>query len=529
MSFSIVKKAVVAVVLSAFAYVTRPVWHPLFMLFYTNPAIVESAILAYILSLPFSRYSQGILTVRTVRKVKIKVGEGVEDVERRKRNVIERVIPNPAVFTILFTVILFILLPAQGLYTPLYLSHNLRYEKVGKLPEVDPAVVRIVPKVVADKYAMDALQFPRYTIDRGAIVFVNGTPYWGYGLIPEGLVNSFVLKDKGAIYVDMSAFGKKTEIVEKSMEVGEGMYLTDNYLWQIYSRKYTVDCEKPYFVPYDGRLYMAVPAIGYELHFRFPVFFTTPVWAGVFLISQNGSVRFLTSKQAEKCRILAGQKLFPAELAREYIDSFNYIHGILNVLLYHRDQFEIADVPGQSNQQPFLIATKQGLKWIIACEPYGQSYGIFRIYIVDARTGEIQLYQPSSTKALIGPVRAVDYVKQAMPKVDWQTMKAVEPIPVVVNGTLYWQVRIIPSDASGIAYVAMVNAENPNDVIVLRSYSEVKAFLEKGENFTLNSTTGTSKKVSRGIAYYLVIKKNGVVVRRIPVYVNESVEVLPAG
>jgi len=511
-------KALALAVLVLLLYLTRPIWHDVFMLLYTNPAIVESAVVAYVISALIYHFFEPPYVMVVESRPKNR--------ERNKTPELGKpYVPNPLIFAIVFFLLLFVLLPVQGFYTPLYLSHHLRYQQISELPEVNPNVVRIVPKVVGDKYAMDALQFPRYRIDRGAIVFINGTPYWGYGLIPDGFVNSFVLKDKGAIYVDMSTFGKRTKIVEKEMSVGEGMYVTDNYLWQLYMRIYTVDTGKPYFVPHNGSLYIAVPLIGYRLHFRFPTFYTTPYWAGTAIIAPNGSIQILTPSQAQKSPILRGQKLFPAELAREYVDSFNYIHGIMNVLFYHRDQFEIADVPNQSNQQPFLVATKQGLKWIIACEPYGQSYGIYRIYVVDARTGSIQLYQPSSTKALIGPVRAVDYVKQAMPKVDWQTMMAVEPIPVIVNGTLYWQVRIIPSDASGIAYVAMVNAENPNDVIVLRSYQGVKEFLERGER-AVNVTAGNAG--NGRVVYYLLIKKNGNVVKKIPIYANESVELVPS-
>ena len=479
----------IAITIAIF-YVTRPVWHPFFMLFYVNPALTESLILALVCVILLSKF-----------------------------NIIPTATKNGTLFFILFFALIVVLLPLQQFYTPVYLSHHLNCDRVSVLPEIDPAVVRIVPKVVGDKYAMDALQFPRYTVSTGSIVFINKTPYWGYGLIPEGLVNSFILKDRGAIYVDMSAFGKRTKIVEKYFKVGVGMYITSNYLWQIYDRKYTVDCGNPYFVPYKNSLYIAVPLVGYDLHFSFPVFYTTPKWEGIALIASNGSITFLTPKQAEKCEVLKGQKLFPADLARMYVDSFNYIHGILNVLLYHKDQFEIADVPGQANEQPFLVATNQGLKWIIACEPYGQSYGIFRIYIVDARDGSIQLYQPSSTKALIGPVRAVDYVKQAMPRVDWQTMRAVEPIPVIVNGTLYWQVRVIPSDASGIAYVTMVNAENPNNVIILRTYTQVKNFLE--------GITVKSKHFEENVKYYIIIKRNEKIINKIPLTGNESIEIVP--
>ena len=491
------------IIASIIVYFTRPIWHPFFMLFYTNPAITEALIVTLIVTALYSKLR----------------GKSVE-VERRKAGLTSTTI---AVF--LFLALMVILLPLQQFYTPVYLSKHLSYERISQLPEIDPSVVRIVPKIVGDKYAMDALQFPRYTLSRGSIVFINRTPYWGYGLIPEGLVNSFILKDKGAIYVDMSAFGKKTVIKEQSFKVGVGMYVTDNYLWQIYDSVYTIDCGNPCFVPHKGALYIAVPLVGYELHFRFPTFYTVPKWDGIALIAPNGSITILSPKQAENSSILEGQKLFPPELTRIYVYSFNYIHGILNVLLYHKDQFEIADVPGQENSQPFLVATKQGLKWIVACEPYGQSYGIFRIYVVDARNGSIQLYQPSSTRALIGPARAVDYVKQAMPRVDWQTMRAVEPIPVIVNKTLYWQVRIIPSDASGIAYVAMVNAENPNDVVVLRTYRKVKSFLENGENaFNFNNSTANSVKIK----YYVLIKKGGKVVEKMPLTGNESVEILPA-
>ncbi len=485
-------------------FLLRPAFHWFFMPFYRTPSIIEAFILAILIIYGFYR----------------------ENLKKSKNDKIELVklrVNSISLFIFVFFTFVMIFSILQHFYMNIYLSHHLKCEKIKDLPNVDPAVVRIVPKVVSKKYAEDALQFSRYRLGQGSIVFMNKTPYWSYGLIPDGLINTFVLKDKGAIYVDMSIFGKRTKIVEKSMRIGEGMLLTDSYLWQIYERDYWIDKENPYFVPYNDHLYLIVPVVGYKFHFKFPIIFTTPFWKGIYLISDNGSIIFLTPKQAEDIEILKGQKLFPAKLTKIYINSFNYVHGILNVLLYHKDQFKIADVPGQSNEQPFLVVTKKGLKWIVACEPYGQSYGIYRIYVVNARNGEINVYQPKKTQALIGPVRSVDYVKQAIPRVDWQTMRAVEPIPVIVNKTLYWQVRIIPSDASGIAYVAMVNSENPNDVIILRTTNEVKAFLENGESMVKN-TTNENRNTSK-IIYYIVIEKNGKILKKLPVYYGETVEI----
>jgi len=39
-------------------------------------------------------------------------------------------------------------------------------------------------------------------------------------------------------------------------------------------------------------------------------------------------------------------------------------------------------VLGQQNEQPLLVVTKeadgQGMKWFIACEPFGEAHGIYK-------------------------------------------------------------------------------------------------------------------------------------------------------
>jgi hypothetical protein len=52
----------------------------------------------------------------------------------------------------------------------------------------------------------------------------------------------------------------------------------------------------------------------------------------------------------------------------------------------------------------------------------------------------------------------------------------VEPLPVVVDNSLYWQVRVIPDKASGIAYTAFVNAET-TDVVVVTEDQQIYDFL----------------------------------------------------
>ena len=323
----------------------------------------------------------------------------------------------------------------------------------------------------------------------------------------------------------MSTSGKNSIIVEDEMEIGEGMGITDWYKWQLYKKKYWVDYEDPYFIPNrEGELYIAVPMVSYQYHFRFPTFYTVPKWEGVALINSEGEIDFLTPEQARKHPVLKDQKLFPESLARYYVDSFRYLHGIINRLFYHKDQLEIAEV-GDQNKQPFLVKTKDGIKWFIACEPYGKAHGIFRIYLIDACTGKIQFYQRPKTEALIGPVKACDYVRKENPIVDWNRMIPVEPIPVTIQGELYWEVRIIPKDASGVAYTAMVDAQSAN-VIELKTDESIRQFIKGVHKIRKVKSRKIPAETVRKTAV-IIIFQNGQEVQRIPLFQNQTVEIIP--
>lgn len=91
---------------------------------------------------------------------------------------------------------------------------------------------------------------------------------------------------------------------------------------------------------------------------------------------------------------------------------------------------QIQDV-ADGNRQPFLMATESGLNWFVSTEPYGESHGIFKIFLVDAVTGRIKVYELPESQTLTGPVRATDYVRRSNPIVDWSRFRLVEPLPFV--------------------------------------------------------------------------------------------------
>jgi len=55
-------------------------------------------------------------------------------------------------------------------------------------------------------------------------------------------------------------------------------------------------------------------------------------------------------------------------------------------------------------------------------------------------------------------------------------MIPVEPIPAVSNGKVYWEVRVIPNDGSGIAYTAFVESET-SDVTELHTDKAIVEFI----------------------------------------------------
>ncbi|MDI3475850.1 MAG: hypothetical protein PWQ95_1578, partial [Thermococcaceae archaeon] len=57
---------------------------------------------------------------------------------------------------------------------------------------------------------------------------------------------------------------------------------------------------------------------------------------------------------------------------------------------------------------------------------------------------------------------------------------AVEPIPVFIDGTLWWRLAIIPRSGSGVAKIAFVNAET-KEVKIFEDEREVREFLLRGE------------------------------------------------
>jgi hypothetical protein len=455
-----------------FILLPRPWFQPLVMFFYLRPAIIEIFFIALLIAVIAALYFRQIK-----QKQYLFIAAGI------------------FLFILIFLGIIFATFTSA--YTESHLARHLDITEIPVLPEMDTSFMRITPMKVANRYATDATQYPRHTPSKPPdIVQINDKPHWAYVLSPDGLVNYYDIKPIGALFVDMTTTRKELDITEQTLQYAQDIGIEDDIYWQIHLRKYFIDAERTLVLQHEGDLYLAVPYIEFDMHFEFPIWYQVPRWGGIFLVDKDGTFEDLTPEEARIHDVLQNQKLFPEKLVLTYINSQkywkaqngSYIDALFNVWFHHEGEIEITDISNQGNQQPFLMNTLDGLKWIVSVEPYGQAHGIFSIYLLDARSGEIEMKRYSGEE--IGPVKAGDYTRKNHPEVDWSQFQTIEPIPVTPNGDLYWEVRVTPYDGSGISYIAFVDPIS-GDVVECRTDSEVTAFIEGLKPPNTNTTNQT--------------------------------------
>ncbi|MDK2914253.1 MAG: hypothetical protein PWQ79_1168 [Thermococcaceae archaeon] len=440
----------------------RPWFHGLVMGFYRNPALLYM-----------------FLALGALMAIK------------PRRYVLEKNYTLPLILGGLFFLsIVAIILSSPFANTELYREYHPSLV-TGEL-NLSTSYIRILPKFTAYRYAIDTIEYARYTLSDGHLTMLNGTPVWGFYIVPDGAWNSIRLKDKGVLFVDMGTTQAKMQRIEEELQVGPGMQFFDNLNWVLYKKHYLVDLDLPRALYYNGKLYIVVPYISYD----FKVFYTVPKWGGVFIVDEDGNVEDLSPEEAINDERLKDFPIFPEKLVRSVVEAQNYwkdsvFANIKNLWLHHENQIELIDVSNQGNRQPFLVVANDGRKyWMTAVEPYGKAHGLAAIYLMDARTGEMS--QVKFETPLTGPVKAIDYVKKALPTFDWSQFMAVEPIPVFIDGTLWWRLAIIPRSGSGVAKIAFVNAET-KEVKIFEDEREVREFLLRGEVVQAEEIAGEVK------------------------------------
>ncbi|USS40174.1 hypothetical protein NF865_07515 [Thermococcus aggregans] len=432
----------------------RPWFHGIIMGFYRNPTIIYLFIAL-----------AGVLIYSSKRKL---AGNYT------KRN---------AWLGVLFTVVILSLIVISiftGALSNTALYKEYHPTQVSSELDLSSSKIRILPKLTAYRYAVDTIEYARYTLGWSHLTIRDGTPVWGFFIVPDGAWNAIRLKDKGVLFVDMNTTEARMERIENELQVGPGMQIFDNLEWNLYKKHYLIDLDVPRALYYEGKIYIVVPYTSYS----FRVFYTVPKWGGVLIVDEEGNIEDLTPQEAINDERLKDFPIFPELLTRKIVHAQNYwkesvFSNIKNLWLHHENQIELIDVSEQGNRQPFLVIANDGKEyWMVAVEPYGRAHGLAAIYLINAQNGEMS--QVKFETPLTGPVKAIDYVKKALPMFDWSQFMAVEPIPIFLNGELWWRVAIIPRSGSGIAKIAFVNAET-KEVQIFEDEDEVRTFLLYGQ------------------------------------------------
>ena len=446
-------------VIAVIAFLIRPWLHDFAMYIYTNPIVIEFIVIWYLL--------HRFVLNKNKKKVTIVTMEGKEETVAQV---------NFTSYFVLF--ILFILAGTiSGILPQLHIVNELQYETIVDLPE-NTEDVRLMPLEVAERFSRDSLQLSQFRLGNENIAFVNNSLAWSFPLVPDGGILTYILENKGIVYVDATTQERTSNIVFQDMQVGEGMQIFDNLYWNLYNEKYFIDLDDPYYtVTPEGDIVTAISVISYTFHQNFGLVYTVPRYGGVLLVHTDGEIEFLEPEAALESEVLENNRLYPENLARYYVETFKFDKGVINRFFIHEDQIEIRDV-SFTNRQPFLMDTKEGLKWFISAEPASASRGIFKIFLVDARTGAVQVKALDIDETLTGPIKARDFVRRSNPTVDWNVFRIVEPLPFVKDGTLYWKVVVIPSDAAGIAFQAFVNSKT-NEVTSLDTDSQILSFIKE--------------------------------------------------
>lgn len=490
--------AVPVVLIASVIYFFRPWIHSVAMTLYVNPFLIQSIVVA--LGVGYYLFS-------------MKSSEEEDDSERPMR-----IVSKARTISLVFVTFLLVGGIANTAYTNISMAEDLESDssEIDSLPDIDNENPRILPRTVANQFAENSLQEPRHRLAESDIAITdNGTPKWSFPLEPDGGLNKYIIKQKGIALTDMTTSSSNVSYSEGEMNVGIGMQIFDNVNWQQRKERYWVNYEDHFTLEHDDENYIATPYVEYDFRFKFPIVYTVPEWGGVALTEQEGNIDYVDKDDIQENEVLKDQRNYPYDLAREYVSSMEYREGIINKWFLHENQLEVADVPGFDNDQPFMILTEDNPELFVATEPYGEASGLFEIWTIDAVSGQYEVFRLDRDKGLIGANRAVNFVRQANSRVNWADKDSdtgfspIEPLPVIVDDKLYWQVRVVPLDSAGIAFTSFVDAETSN-VYTAQNDRDIVNFL-KGEKIDESTAINQTNETSQG-DIEITILENGEVV-----------------
>ena len=322
---------------------------------------------------------------------------------------------------------------------------------------------RFVPLMTAYTYASDRVQSPVHRIYPGdSYVYYNGShSIYNWIIEPEGLWNELTRRPLGVVFVYGDEYPPRVRFVEHRLAWGLHnkrflVLLIDELKRHIMTScglQYKPLLEDNIEILYHGRVYILVPLETW----RRGLLYSLPVLAGYAVVGENGDITCIPADRLRESPLMKGLPLLPEKIARDWVETYRYSVGFIAFYFYH-NTYVIRDVG--TNPQPYLEQGSDGRQyWVFVAEPAGKTYSAkYIIYIDSGYTGEPRILVYRLPRPVIGVSKVASYVKQAHPTFDWSQLSIQEPMPAIINGTLYWKVTVTTRDYRGLVSVDTVNA-----------------------------------------------------------------------
>ncbi|ERH04068.1 MAG: hypothetical protein J07HR59_01195 [Halorubrum sp. J07HR59] len=416
--------------------------------------------------------------------------------------------------------------------------------QVETFPDVNSENPRIVPKAVADVQTSGSVSYRQHRLGTSDIARTeDGRLAWSYAIQPGPFQVRLTGNQRGVLLSDMTAIeNRETQAFdEKPFAIGQGMFFHRSADWNLKKGDFwTQYRDDPAEFVHDGEAYMVYPKTGHEWRLT-PIPHTVPVWDGVGLIHQDGTIEHLSPAEAQESEILDGQRLYPVYNAQRRASSLEFRNGIINrlpVVGTFRGVVEPARLPaGAGNEQPFVIDLEgETMSYVMAMEPNGRNTrGLDEVWFFNAETGESQFFG-TGDDTLLGPQRAMGIVRSEDTRTDWVAgsqsgqFQVVEPVPVVIDGELWWHSKVVPVDQTDVTRNVFVSASGGTAVELSKTTAVVEFMTGKNlESIDDADQVGTEPAEDNpDVAYFVVVTdENGDEIERIPVSQGEQVNIVP--
>ncbi len=361
---------------------------------------------------------------------------------------------------VLLLLLLIALYIATNLYVPIASSQVIEVVRLDKPIDVD-ALRRFIPLMTAYAYAIDRIQIPTHTIFAGDsyVYFVSGRSIYNWIIEPNGFWNQVTKSPKGFVFVYGDVYPPQVEVMLRDVAWGlHNMRFQLLYFDTLYREivlhvglQYKPLMENNIEIVYNNELLILVPVAKWDRGFLHSI----PILHGYAVVHEDGSIEFVSAEQALRDPRFRDIPILPEAIARQWAEIRRYYVGFLNYYLY-QNTYVIRDVG--TNPQPYLSLDRENKTWwIFVAEPPGTFSAKYIMYVsTDELKPRILVYE--LPEPMIGISKVESYIKQAYPMYDWSQLRIEEPIPLVVNNTLYWKVSVVTNDFRGLVLIALVNA-----------------------------------------------------------------------